>query len=119
MEGIQQLKPNSDNLTGINNNNINISLIEKAQMSKERFASLGKEGNAVLGFRGMGVLVSGLAPSSPWGLGGGRVAVTPGAGLLGDPADPLGLSREKSNKSRTNSAGRVGSNFVKGTKWNL
>lgn len=66
MEGIEQLKHNSDNLTGINNNNINISLIEKAQMSKECFDSLGKEGNAVLGFRGVSVLVPGLAPSCPW-----------------------------------------------------
>lgn len=81
MEGIKHLKHKSDHLTGINNNDINISLIQKGQISKESFASLGKEANPVLGHKGRSVLFTELAPSCPWGVGSGRVAVTPRAGL--------------------------------------
>lgn len=50
-------------------------------MSKEYFASLGKEENSVLGFKGVGVLVTELAASCLWRGGSGRVRVTPRTGL--------------------------------------
>lgn len=75
----------------------------------------------MLGHKGVAVLSPELAPSCPWRLGRGRVAVTPRAKLTQcwDLADALGLSREKSDRNRKNSAVKVGSNFIKGTKWNL